>query len=127
MVSCVRHVVLKRERCGSKDGFLTVSMSDCACDFTFSFVDAWRIFVYVSEGVRLCESDTHEGTIADRLKSIGWETIGVQFDQFLPIAHNLIISKMRFELEWLLLMHRGQRCVHHMVELLLENDHRHRQ
>mmetsp|Transcript_8364 Transcript_8364/g.25135 ORF Transcript_8364/g.25135 Transcript_8364/m.25135 type:complete len:162 (+) Transcript_8364:47-532(+) len=69
----------------------------------------------------VADERSYEEVISHRLRKLGWETVGIQFDQLLPVAHNLIISKMRHELEWLLFTHCGQRSVHHIAETILDD------
>lgn len=63
---------------------------------------------YEQEGVR-------EVVMAQRLRSIGWWVVGVDFPVALPIAHNRIVAMSRnFIHAWI--NSAGHRAVHHVVD-----------
>ncbi|KAJ8905180.1 hypothetical protein NDN08_001689 [Rhodosorus marinus] len=74
------------------------------------------------DALAIGHGDSFEEVMSRRLRSIGWETVGVHFDGIFPAAHNLIIAKMRHEFEWVLFTRCGSRSVHHIVQRILHQE-----
>lgn len=73
----------------------------------------------------LMDDGRREVLMAQRLRSLGWWVVGVDFPLALPIAHNRIVAMSRnFIHAWI--NAPGQRAVHHLVDTACSRFEQHR-
>lgn len=65
-----------------------------------------------------------EEVMADRLRSVGWKVVGVDFPVGLPITHNRIVAMSRNLIHTWMNM-SGRRAVHHLVDTVSRDFEQH--